>query len=154
MCSSASSWMLGFLPSSNILQSFTQSARCSNDYCSLLTLFGWQLLPKSSLQPGYCPSPSVIPLPLSALYCQDNAPPPPPFFCIFPTLFSDHNDHKTLEEIKSNFSKNSGDPDAGSNSFYNLPTHKQTWINCQEKKNPPKWGKSRRIIMYSNQKFN
>lgn len=65
-----------------------------------------------------------IPLLLPALCCQDNIPPPPPFFFFFlnfPILFSNHSDHKTLEEIENNFLENSGGRDAGSNIFYCLP---------------------------------
>lgn len=59
----------------------------------------------------------------SALSCQDNIPPPPvPFFPLhFPILFSNHSDHKTLEEIENNFLENSRGPDPGSNIFYYLP---------------------------------
>lgn len=92
---------------------------------------------------------------LSVLYDQDHTPPLPPCSAFFHPSFFDCSDHKALEEIKPNFLlENSGDFWCWNNSFYGLSTYKWTWIYCQEKKHPWKWGKDWRIIMYPNHKFN
>ena len=85
------------------------------------------------------------PLLLRPLCCQDNTPSPPPSFPAF------SQSHKALEEIKNNFSKNveSLMPELPASTF----TRRWTWIYCQEKTNPPKRGKGRRIIVYPNQRF-
>lgn len=84
-------------------------------------------------QPGYCTSPHQHSSPPFSFLLSRQQPTFSTLFCALSQHSFNHSDHKTLEEIKSNFLVNRGGSDTESISFYYLPIHTSTWINCQEK---------------------